>query len=491
MTRSALSKLVAVVAILGCVDGLVGSRLAACPFCSAQSQTLSEEIKGAAAVVIARYVGSTPAAAAEPAKPAAAPQENLTDKRSQFEIVKVLLGEKLLAGKKTVETLFFAEREPGATFLLIGQDPADLVWNTPVPLTPRGVEYVSRLPKLPEGGADRLAFFQDYLEDNEALLSSDAFDEFARAPYADVQGLKDRMNRKKLLTWIENPETSTSRRRLYLTMLGVCGQPEDVSTLERMIRSDDRNYRKSLDAMAACYITLHGAEGLPLIDELFLANAKAEYTDTYSAIMALRFLGQETTVVPRQRLSQSMRLILARPQLADLVIADLARWEDWTVIDDVAKLFKDANDSNSWVRVPVINYLQKCPLPEAKAKIEELAKIDPDAVRRANSSGFFPLGAATPPAGAQRPKEDAKDASTNKPAATAEKKSESAEPAKPAETENKKQTNVTPAGPLGAPTEIHVEQGSPATKVLTYAGGIGAALFATMFITLNGGQPRA
>jgi hypothetical protein len=87
------------------------------------------------------------------------------------------------------------------------------------------------------------------------------------------------------------------------------------------------------------------------------------------------------------------------------VIPDLARWQDWSVMDRLVKLFKNADDDSIWVRVPVINYLRACPLPEAKQHIEELAKIDPEAVKRA--SQFFPIGAATPPAGAQRPKADA------------------------------------------------------------------------------------
>ena len=81
--------------------------------------------------------------------------------------------------------------------------------------------------------------------------------------------------------------------------------------------------------------------------------------------------------------------MLGRPQLADLVVPDLSRWEDWESMPRLIALFKEATDENSWVRVPVINYLRKCPLPEAEASIVELEKIDPDAVRRART--FFPV----------------------------------------------------------------------------------------------------
>src|SRR5690606_30755075 len=83
--------------------------------------------------------------------------------------------------------------------------------------------------------------------------------------------------------------------------------------------------------------------------------------------------------------------MLDRPELADLVIPDLARWEDWEVMPRLVQLFKEADEKSSWVRVPVINYLRACPLPEAQQYIAELEKVDPDAVRRANT--FFPFGA--------------------------------------------------------------------------------------------------
>jgi hypothetical protein len=114
--------------------------------------------------------------------------------------------------------------------------------------------------------------------------------------------------------------------------------------------------------------------------------------------MALRFHGTEADAIPRSRILQGLHHMLDRPQLADLVIPDLARWEDWTQTERLVELFKNADDKSSWVRVPVINYLRACPQPEARGYIEELEKIDPQAVKRANT--FFPFGGgASRPAG--------------------------------------------------------------------------------------------
>lgn len=384
---------------------LVGPAAAyACPFCSGVSKTLSEEISSSDAVVLAKLL---PKAGEASVKSAAAEGEE-----SVFEITKVLKGAEALGKTRQIKILYFGQQPKGTLFLVFGIDPKNWAWTTPTPLDARSAKYVTELIGLPEKGAQRLAFFQEYLEDANSTLANDAYDEFARAPYAEVKDLKSQMHHDKLLGWIQNTEVAASRRRLYLTMLGICGVRDDIPVLEDMLKSSDRQYRNALDAMIACYVILKGPEGMPLVEDLFLKNKDAEYPDTYAAIMALRFLGQESDVVSKERLMVGLRYMLERPQLADLVIADLARWQDWSVMDKLVTLFKQADDESSWVRVPVVNYLRACPKPEAKQRLEELAKIDPDAVKRANS--FFPLGVGPAVAKPADKPADAKTPGANK-----------------------------------------------------------------------------
>jgi len=357
----------------------------ACPFCSAVAQTFSEEMASMDAVVLGKLVKLPPAP-----KPGDAVSEDEEVPKAVFEVVTVLKGKELVGKTRTVETIYFGEGKVGSLFLIMGVDPPKLMWSTPLKVTPRGQEYIAKLPSLPATGAKRLEFFQNYLEDEDEMLARDAYDEFAKSPYAAVKDLKSRMKHDQLIAWIKDPDVPASRRRLYLTMLGVCGTPQDLPLLETMLKSDDRKMKAGLDAMIACYLTLKGETGVTLIEELFLKNDKSEYADTYAAIMALRFHGTEADIVPKARLLKALHHMLERPQLADLVIPDLARWEDWSQMDRLVKLFKDADDKTSWVRVPVINYLRACPLPVAKDKIKELEKVDPAAVKRANT--FFPFG---------------------------------------------------------------------------------------------------
>ena len=356
--------------------------LAACPFCNAVSQTLSEEIASMDAAVIVRLIKV----------PDVPPGSSAADEipKADFEIVRVIKGAAVLGDTKQIQALCFGELKVGDKFLVLGVDPPRIAWSTPMRVSDRAVQYLRQLPSLPEKGPERLTFFQGHFEDEDDLLARDAYDEFARAPYAELQSMKDKMNHDQIVAWIKDLDILIAHRRLYLVLLSVCGGADDLPLLEQMIRSEDRKERAGLDAMLGSYLMLAGPDGMPLVEELFLKNSEAEYTDTYAAIMALRFHGTETDVIPRPRILQGLRYMLERPQLADLVIPDLARWEDWSQMDRMVRLFKEADEKASWVRVPVINYLRACPKPEADKYIKELEKIDPEAVKRANT--FFPFG---------------------------------------------------------------------------------------------------
>jgi hypothetical protein len=353
----------------------------ACPFCGSVQSTLAQDIKGSDVAVVAKLV-------ALPVRTETKDGElNVATPMAKFEIREVLKGADALAGAKLVEAPFFDDKPLGGEYLILGAQPPAVVWAPPYALTPRSRKYVSEIVKLPVSGTERLAYFENYFEDTEDLLKNDSYYEFALAPYPALQAMKSRMQHDKLVAWVRDPVVVVSHRRLYLTMLGVCGTPADVGMLETLLRSDDPKFKTGLDATVACYLTLKHADGLPLIEDLFLRKKQEEFTDIFSVVMALRFLGQEEHgPIPRERLVQSMRLVLDHPRLADQAIMDLARWKDWTVMDRLVNLFTSADpETTTWVRIPVINYLRACPLPKAKQYIEDLRKIDPKSVQQSET----------------------------------------------------------------------------------------------------------
>ncbi|XZE53906.1 hypothetical protein SH139x_005679 [Planctomycetaceae bacterium SH139] len=345
----------------------------ACPFCTSIRQTLREEMAAMDAVVIAE-----------------ATADSIRDEETgevPLRVVSVLKGGEFIEPGAIIRTVYYGGVDAGRRFMLSGVEPKALLWSSPLPVDSRSEEYLSKVMQLPAEDIVRLRFFQQYLEDESSMLAADAYDEFASTPFESIKKLKDEMDHDQLVAWIKDPEMTINRRRLYLVMLSVCGTEDDVAMLEAMLRSTQPADRKGLDSLVSCYLTLAGRDGLATVEELFLANKQAPYADTFAAILAIRFQGSEADVIPRSDLLKTLHSVLERPDLADLVIPDLARWSDWTQIDRLVQLFKEADADTNWIRVPVVNYMRACPLPAAKEAIEKFKEIDPDAVKRANT--FF------------------------------------------------------------------------------------------------------
>jgi len=390
--------LLALLAVLGTSELAV-----ACPFCSATAQTLRQDMAAMDVVAFGELVQTgknQPESSATYSGPESTvnSNENLAG-IAEFKIVETLQGGSIVPVGTLVSAPYYGPAKSTGRFLLMGVHQTEVLWSSPLPVTIEAENYLRLTSKLPDDRSERLKFYLGFLENPEPLLARDSYDEFAQTPYEDVKKIRDSLDRKKLIEWIKSREVAPDRKRLYYTLLGVIADKQDAAFLESLLKSEDDTIRSGLDALIACYLTTVGESGLPTIDELFLKNTRASYPDTFAAVMALRFHGTEGGVIDRQKIVESMRLMLDRPDFADLVIPDLARWEDWSQIDRMAKLFRDADDNSSWVRVPVVNYLRACPLPEAKTTLAELEKIDPKAVKRAATFFPIPQPAAPQPAG--------------------------------------------------------------------------------------------
>src|SRR3954464_8292658 len=170
--------------------GLAASeRGVACPFCNAATQTLSEEISGADAVVLAKLLKEAPASA------------NAADPNSgtaTFQIVEVLSGQESLKGTKEIGVVFFGDASREKTYLVNGIGKEKIDWTTPLPLSAAAVDYVKHLPTGAQNGGHPLVFFQGSLEHADPLLAQDSYDEFARAPYSELKDLKPRMKHDRI-----------------------------------------------------------------------------------------------------------------------------------------------------------------------------------------------------------------------------------------------------------------------------------------------------
>lgn len=346
--------------------------VAECPFCTAVSQTLRQEMSNNDIIVFASYVDAD------------------SDNTAIFEVKRILKGNSLVQVGEKISANFFGKGQPDYVFMIKGIGPPDVLWDKPLKINENVQKYIDEVLKLPSDNPKaRLKFFTSHLSDTDPIIARDVFDEFASASYSEMKEMKDQYDREQLLKWIQDPEVSPDRRKLYSVMLGICGHKPDADVLEGLLKNDNFVRQAGLDALIACYLTLKGESGLQLIDQRFLTNKQATYNEVYSAIAAIRFHGTDGGVLDRKVLLPSLTLMLDRPKLADLVILDLARWEDWSHIATVLKLFKESytNDA-TWLRSPVIQYLRACPMPEAVVALDEIKQLDPAEYKRAVQ--FFP-----------------------------------------------------------------------------------------------------
>ncbi len=363
--------------------------IAMCPFCAPASATLSEQAAESDAVALARLVKTTKA------KDNAAATTTL-------EVVSVLknFGNRL-EEKGNVQVAGEAGGKTGDLFLLMGtaegRDAKAWTWDAPQPISEIGFYYLKQAPG-PEAAKDkRLRYFLKFLEYPDPLLATDAYSEFAKANYDDLVLIKDAFSRKKIQTWIENPDTLASRLGLYGLMLGISGDKADAELLKAKILDDADKTRLGIDGIMGGYLLLTGEAGMDLLEKTKIKNPKAPIADVHAAMAAFRFLWQYGHgVIPNGRLRSAMRLLVDRPGVADMAIADLARWQDWSVQDRLMEIYKKGNPDNPLgeiaVRRAIIRYMiagtldgKDDPEPppyvaKAKKHLETLRQLDPRTV---------------------------------------------------------------------------------------------------------------
>lgn len=324
-----LSAAVMTVAFLMTTVGASAARC--CPFCSAPSLTLAEQMAQADAAVLVQWVGGKKA----------------TDKsagETVYEIRQIVRNHKnelKVGGRVTLPR--YRESKVGDLFLLVGSKGVTIEWASPLEVTETSFNYVAQAPSPETPTAKRLAYYVKFLEYPDQMISNDAYGEFANAPYADITQLAEKLPREKIRSWITNKDTPQTRMGLYGLLIGLCGNDEDAKILEGKILEKTEDFRLGIDGLMSGYLLLTGEKGMSVLDEHKLKNRDVPFSETYAAMQALRFMWKYSEGrIEKDRLRASMRILLDRPELADLVIADLARWKDWEVQDRLMALYIQA-----------------------------------------------------------------------------------------------------------------------------------------------------
>jgi hypothetical protein len=241
-----------------------------------------------------------------------------------------------------------------------GKDNA-IEWGSPTEITEPAFAYVAQAPAPEVAVATRLKYFVKFLEFPDSLVANDAYGELANAPYKDIAAVAATLPREKIREWLTRAETPQTRLGLYGMLIGLCGNESDAKMLAERIAPNSDDFRIGLDGMISGYLLLTGNAGLDNIDEWKFKihnGKKTSFSEIYAAMMGLRFMWQYAGgKISNERLQQSMRLLLDQPELADLVIADLARWKDWSVQERLMSLYGKGDYNIPSVKRPIIRYM--------------------------------------------------------------------------------------------------------------------------------------
>lgn len=363
-------------------------RARACPFCPAALMTLSEQLEQANAAALGQWVSA---------------EKATEDKRgaSTFQLRQLVKGPKSLAKGLKVTADGYQAGKPGDLFFLLGFEVdkgTELIWGTALSVTEASFGYIAKAPPREAPPATRLPYYLKFLEDPDSQVSNDAFAEFANAEYQDVEHLTSQLPKEKIRRWIADPKTPATRLGLYGMMLGLCGDDSDADELEKRILLEPSEFRLGIDGLIGGYLLLRKEKGLDVLDRYKLQNKKAAFSETFAAMQALRFMWTygKTRIAP-ERLQQSMRILLNRTEMTDLVIADLARWKDWSIQDKLMAMYGQGEFDTPAIRLAIVRYmLVSCeadstrsdatPPPHAmhgKKLLEELRRKDPPTVAKA------------------------------------------------------------------------------------------------------------
>jgi hypothetical protein len=352
--------------------GFAPVALVACPFCTALRPTLAQQRESAVVVAIGEVEGADGAGA-------------------RIRVQQTLSGGEKFAGGAIVAKADAAVKA-GSLGLLFGNAPeaspdkaAELQWSF-VPASETLLAYFAAAPPLRAKAAERLAYYDRYLEHADAAIAEDAYQEFAHAKLEDIAPLAEKLPFEKFRGWLVDKNVPQTRKGFYGVALGLAkddaARRDNVKLLERMIETPSTDFRAGFDGVLGAYLLLRGGEAVDLIEKRYLADPKSAEGDVRHAVSALRFYWEYGHEAPATRLRSAMRRLLARKEFRAAAIVDLARWEDWDATGQIAPLY-DADGGPLAVRQAVVGYLAASPKSDAAAALAELRRRDPAGVAAA------------------------------------------------------------------------------------------------------------
>jgi hypothetical protein len=355
MLRRSHHKSLAVIAVFAAIVAFCPLDAPACPFCSAQGQTLTNDAAQASMILYGRLTN----ARLDP--------NDVNAGSTDLIIETVVKSHEILGDKKqlTLPRYLPQEKENQYKYLVF----CDVFKGALDPYRGVAVKADSRIAQYLKGAlavkdkdtATRLRYFFDYLDDSDVEVSNDAYMEFGNADYKDYRPVAEKVASDKIAKWLTDPNTPPSRLGLYGSMLGHSGKAEYGKLLRGHLDDPQRQYTSGIDGILAGYVMLQPKEGWQYVTDL-IKDPKKDFLLRYAALRTTRFFHDyRPDLVPAKDVVAAVTILLAQKDIADLAIEDLRKWEDWGVADRVLDLWGMASHDVPIIRRSIIKYALSCP----------------------------------------------------------------------------------------------------------------------------------
>ena len=352
---------------------LVAVPAGACPFCSGQGQTLTDEVGTASMVIYGQLANA-----------------NEGNETTDLKIEAVVKDHAYLRGKKVVTLSRYVPPAEGDQYRYLVF--CDFFKEKLDPYRGLAVKKGSDMPAYLKGALElkdakmekKLKFFFQYLDNEDAEISNDAYKFFANTDYRDYRETFKSLPAAKVIKWLRAKDTPSFRYGLYASMLGHCGKPEDAKVLRAMLEDPEKKATSGVDGLLAGYVMLQPKEGWQYVRGILKDKSK-EFLMRYAALRTVRFLWEyRPDLVAKKELAMGVAQLLSQDDIADLAVEDLRKWGVWNLTDRVLDLQKTEAYKTPIVRRSVLRFALSCPANKAAAAyVAEQRKKDPTAVRDA------------------------------------------------------------------------------------------------------------
>lgn len=291
----------------------------------------------------------------------------------------------------TFQVPFAAEGKPGELFFALRAEKEQWSEGSIQRISKAGYEYAIRGPKADAPARERIAYSVKHLDSNDETIRGDVRDVLTDL-LPDVKRHKELLDRKIIRAEFDRLTTADNKTRLGLMghLLGECGNRDDAAAMKKLIERQPKEFRLGMEGVMAGYLKLTGTAGLKLLDERKLAKITL-FSETYAAMQALIY-AYEDGVIPKTRLKQSMRLLLDEPAIADLAIWHLAKWNDWSIHQQLMKDYSTDKYQEPMIRRTIVRYMLRMEQDAssrnadgnspATQHLAKLRKIDPETVAK-------------------------------------------------------------------------------------------------------------